>query len=202
MLGMRRFYEANMAMHNADVILAVGARFDDRVTNTPSKFCPGAKMVVIDIDPASISKTIAADVPIVGPCDSVLGDMLELMANCGGMAAMSTRPDTDILVAADRRLARSRRFVDETTLRHRHQYQWGKEAIEALYRITKGGTVTSDVGQHQMFAAQYYRFNKPRRWINSGGLGTMGFGLPAAMGVKLAFPDADVACVTGEGSSR
>jgi acetolactate synthase-1/2/3 large subunit len=201
MLGMHGFYEANMAMHNADVILAVGARFDDRVTNTPSKFCPGAKIIHIDIDPASISKTIAADVPIVGPCDSVLGDMLELI---GELRRDGSDVDKAALTSWWQQIDGWR---DHGGLWTKPRYDTStdlikpQEAIEALYRITKGEAfVTSDVGQHQMFAAQYYRFNKPRRWINSGGLGTMGFGLPAAMGVKLAFPDADVACVTGEGS--
>lgn len=201
MLGMHGFYEANMAMHNADVILAVGARFDDRVTNTTSKFCPGAKIIHIDIDPASISKTVAADVPIVGPCESVLSDMLELIAEL-------RREGATVDKAA---LANWWKQIDEwrehAGLWVRPRYDTStslikpQEAIEMLYRVTNGEAyVTSDVGQHQMFAAQYYRFNKPRRWINSGGLGTMGFGFPSAMGVKLAFPDADVACVTGEGS--
>ncbi len=201
MLGMHGHYEANMAMHHADVILAVGARFDDRVTNTPSKFCPSAKIIHVDIDPASISKTITADVPIVGPCDSVLHDMLELVGEL-------RREGADVDKVAQ---AAWWKQIDEW---REHAGLWVKprydtstnlikpqEAIDMLYRITNGDAfVTSDVGQHQMFAAQYYRFNKPRRWINSGGLGTMGFGFPAAMGVKLAFPDADVACVTGEGS--
>ena len=201
MLGMHGFYEANMVMHNADVILAVGARFDDRVTNTPSKFCPSAKIIHIDVDPASISKTVAADVPIVGPCDSVLSDMLELVNE-------QRREGADTDKAA---LTVWWKQIDEwrehAGLWVRPRYDTStnlikpQEAIEMLYRITNGEAyVTADVGQHQMFAAQYYRFNKPRRWINSGGLGTMGFGLPAAMGVKLAFPDTDVACVTGEGS--
>jgi len=201
MLGMHGFYEANMAMHNADVILAIGARFDDRVTNTTSKFCPGAKIIHVDIDPASISKTIAADVPIVGPCESVLSDMLELIAEL-------RREGASVDKAA---LANWWKQIDEwrehAGLWVRPRYDTStslikpQEAIEMLYRVTNGDAyVTSDVGQHQMFAAQYYRFNKPRRWINSGGLGTMGFGFPSAMGVKLAFPDADVACVTGEGS--
>ncbi len=201
MLGMHGFYEANKAMHDADVVLAIGARFDDRVTNTTSKFCPGAKIIHVDIDPTSISKTVPADVPIVGPVDSVLSDMLELIHE-------ARKDGGDVDRAA---LANWWKQIDEW-----REY-WGlwtkprydvnsplikpEAVIEALYRVTKGDAyITSDVGQHQMFAAQYYRFDKPRRWINSGGLGTMGFGFPAAMGVKLAFPDADVACVTGEGS--
>jgi acetolactate synthase-1/2/3 large subunit len=201
MLGMHGLYEANMAMHNADVILAVGARFDDRVTNTPSKFCPNAKIIHVDVDPASISKTIAADVPIVGPCDSVLGDMLELVNE---LRRDGSDVDKTALAAWWQQIDGWR---DHAGLWEKPRYDTStnlikpQEAIEALYRVTNGEAfVTSDVGQHQMFAAQYYRFNKPRRWINSGGLGTMGFGLPAAMGAKLAFPDADVACVTGEGS--
>jgi acetolactate synthase-1/2/3 large subunit len=201
MLGMHGLYEANMAMDEADVVLAVGARFDDRVTNTTSKFCPGAKIIHIDIDPAAISKTITADVPIVGPVDSVLSDMLELLAE-------ARREGAEIDKAA---LAQWWAKIDGW---REHAGLWTKPrydqssplikpqwVIETLFKVTNGDAyITSDVGQHQMFAAQYYRFNKPRRWINSGGLGTMGFGFPAAMGVKLAFPDADVACVTGEGS--
>ncbi len=201
MLGMHGFYEANMAMHHADVILAVGARFDDRVTNTVSKFCPSAKIIHIDIDPTSISKTVQADIPIVGPVHSVLTEML---AQIGQMRAKDADlPDTAAL-------ERWWQQIDEwraahglfTGRRYRESEQiMPQQVIESLYRATNGNAyVTSDVGQHQMFAAQYYRFDKPRRWINSGGLGTMGFGLPAAIGVKLAFPDADVACVTGEGS--
>lgn len=201
MLGMHGFYEANMAMHHADVILAVGARFDDRVTNTVSKFCPSAKIIHIDIDPTSISKTVQADIPIVGPVHSVLTEML---AQIGQMRAKDADlPDTAAL-------ERWWQQIDEwraahglfTGRRYRESEQiMPQQVIESLYRATNGNAyVTSDVGQHQMFAAQYYRFDKPRRWINSGGLGTMGFGLPAAIGVKLAFPEADVACVTGEGS--
>jgi acetolactate synthase-1/2/3 large subunit len=201
MLGMHGFYEANMAMHHSDVILAVGARFDDRVTNTVEKFCPGAKIIHIDVDPASISKTVSADVPIVGPVQSVLRDLIDQVKQ------LQDKGDS---VADDEALDRwwqqiegwrsehglwtGRRFKESDAI-------MPQEVIQSLYRATKGDAyVTSDVGQHQMFAAQYYKFDKPRRWINSGGLGTMGFGLPAAMGVKLAFPDMEVACVTGEGS--
>ncbi len=202
MLGMHGFYEANNAMHHSDVILAVGARFDDRVTNTPSKFCPNAKVIHIDIDPASISKTIAADVPIVGPVDTVLKDVLALVREM--RAKDSSLPDQKALANWWQQIDDWREVhglwtkprYDTTTDLIKPQ-----QVIEALCRVTKGEAyVTSDVGQHQMFAAQYYRFEQPRHWINSGGLGTMGFGLPAAMGAKLAFPDADVACVTGEGS--
>jgi len=202
MLGMHGFYEANMAMHNADVILAVGARFDDRVTNTVSKFCPGARIIHIDIDPASISKTVSAHIPIVGPVKAVLTDLLEQVKSTEGKAD-DTLPEPGAL---------ERWWTQIEEWRGKHGLLTGRrygesehimpqDVIRSLYRATNGEAyVTSDVGQHQMFAAQYYPFDKPRRWINSGGLGTMGFGLPAAMGVKLAFPEAEVACVTGEGS--
>ncbi|KGE04133.1 Acetolactate synthase large subunit [Pseudohaliea rubra DSM 19751] len=202
MLGMHGFYEANMAMHNADVILAVGARFDDRVTNTVSKFCPGARIIHIDIDPASISKTVSAHIPIVGPVKAVLTDLLEQVKSTQSKAE-ETLPDAGALARwwsqieewrSNHGLLTGRRYGES-------DYIMPQDVIRSLYRATDGDAyVTSDVGQHQMFAAQYYPFDKPRRWINSGGLGTMGFGLPAAMGVKLAFPEAEVACVTGEGS--
>src|SRR5690554_1468070 len=194
-LGMHGTYEANMAMHHSDLIIAIGARFDDRVTNATEKFCPGAKIIHVDIDPASISKTVEVDVPIVGPVDSVLKDMLALIKEA--KAAV----DEDALSAWWRQ-------IDEWRKVHGMRYHKDEngpikpqEVIEALYQVTKGDAyVTSDVGQHQMFAAQYYKFDKPNRWINSGGLGTMGFGLPAAMGIKLNFPGEEVVCVTGEGS--
>ena len=202
MLGMHGFYEANMAMHHSDVILAVGARFDDRVTNTVDKFCPGAKIIHIDVDPAAISKTVAADIPIVGPVKAVLADLL------AALRSLQDRAD-DALPDAG---ALDRWWTQINEWREQHGLWTGRrfaesehimpqEVIRSLYRVTQGKAfVTSDVGQHQMFAAQYYKFDEPRRWINSGGLGTMGFGLPAALGVKLAFPDDEVACVTGEGS--
>ncbi len=199
MLGMHGNYEANMAMHHADVILAVGARFDDRVTNTPSKFCPDAKIIHIDIDPAAISKTIRADIPIVGTVDSVLRDMLQLVKEG------KEKPDSAALKSWWKQLDEWRNEFGLYT-KPRHEASSGslikpQDVIKMLHKVTKGNAyITSDVGQHQMFAAQYYLFDKPRRWINSGGLGTMGFGLPAAMGVQMAFPDATVACVTGEGS--
>jgi acetolactate synthase-1/2/3 large subunit len=202
MLGMHGTYESNTAMHHADVILAVGVRFDDRVTNTVSKFCPSATIIHIDIDPASISKTVTVDIPIVGPVDSVLQDMLSQIEQ--SQSSDQSLPDTTAIASWWQQ-------IEEWRGKHglwtapRYDTESGlikpQQVIESLYRATKGEAyVTSDVGQHQMFAAQYYRFDEPRRWINSGGLGTMGFGLPAAMGVKLAFPDSDVACVTGEGS--
>ncbi len=201
MLGMHGFYEANMAMHHSDVILAVGARFDDRVTNTVAKFCPGAKVIHIDVDPTSISKTVTAHIPIVGPVQSVLTELLAQVDELRSKDA--SLPDS---VALDRWWQQIDEWRDKHGLLTGRRYAESEmimpqQVIESLYRATSGNAyVTSDVGQHQMFAAQYYRFDQPRRWINSGGLGTMGFGLPAAMGVKLAFPDMDVACVTGEGS--
>jgi len=202
MLGMHGFYEANMAMHHADVILAVGARLDDRVTNTVDKFCPGASIIHIDVDPTSISKTVMADIPIVGPADVVMGEMMALIEQY-----QVENPDLPDTVALDKWWQQIDQWRAAHGLWQAPRYETlpevikPQQVIESLYRVTRGEAfVTSDVGQHQMFAAQYYKFDKPRRWINSGGLGTMGFGLPSAMGVKLAFPDADVACVTGEGS--
>jgi acetolactate synthase-1/2/3 large subunit len=195
MLGMHGSYEANMVMHHADLILAVGARFDDRVTNAVDKFCPGARIVHIDIDPASISKTVEVDVPIVGPVDSVLKEMIALIKES------KEEVDAEALASwwaqiDEWKAFHGGRYVTDDTEKIKPQ-----QVIEALYRVTGGDAyVTSDVGQHQMFAAQYYKFDKPNRWINSGGLGTMGFGLPAAMGIKLNFPDEEVVCVTGEGS--
>ena len=195
MLGMHGSYEANMAMHNSDVILAVGARFDDRVTNAVNKFCPDAKIIHIDIDPSSISKTVTVDIPIVGPVDNVLDEFLEIIAEIG------QEPDAKAIESWWKQ-------IEEWRKRHGGEYEKNdngllkpQEAIEGLWEATKGDAyICSDVGQHQMFAAQYYKFDKPNRWINSGGLGTMGFGFPAAMGIKLNFPDEMVVCVTGEGS--
>jgi len=193
--GMHGSYEANMALHNSDLILSMGARFDDRVTNATEKFCPTARIIHVDIDPSSISKTIAADVPIVGPTKSVATEMLSLLDSA------KTGPDTE-------GLADWWQQINEWRKRHGGRYETNsngvlkpQQVIEALHKVTKGDAyICSDVGQHQMFAAQYYPFEKPNRWINSGGLGTMGFGFPAAMGVKLHYPDAEVVCVTGEGS--
>lgn len=202
MLGMHGTYEANNAMHHSDMILAIGARFDDRVTNTPGKFCPNAKIIHIDIDPTTIAKTIEVDIPIVGPVESVLTDLLKQVKEL--RVKESALPDGEALQSWWQQIDEWR---ENHGIYHSPRYDTDsglikpQQVIESLHRVTNGDAfVTSDVGQHQMFAAQYYRFNKPRRWINSGGLGTMGFGLPAAMGVKLAYPDADVACVTGEGS--
>jgi acetolactate synthase-1/2/3 large subunit len=194
MLGMHGTYEANMAMHESDVIIAIGARFDDRVTGKLDLFCPYAKIIHIDIDPASISKTVRVDIPIVGEVKPVLELMMEFIKDS------STKTNKKALELWWQQIAQWQavdclQFDRESPL-IKPQY-----VIEQLYDVTKGDAyVTSDVGQHQMWAAQYYPFDKPRRWINSGGLGTMGFGLPAAIGVKLAHPDADVACVTGEAS--
>jgi len=203
MLGMHGTYEANMAMHHADLIFAVGARFDDRVTNDPAQFSPDAKIVHIDIDPASISKIVRADIPIVGPVDSVLPELKRIVN--AEMARDPSRPDRAALAEWWERIARWRA---EHGLDHDQRHRNGaagsllpQQVVQAVYRATGGDAyVSSDVGQHQMFAAQYYLFDQPRRWINSGGLGTMGFGLPAAMGVQFAHPDAVVACITGEGS--
>ena len=194
MLGMHGTYEANMAMHESDVIIAIGARFDDRVTGKLDLFCPYAKIIHIDIDPASISKTVKVDVPIVGEVKPVLEQLIHLIKDS------KKKPDKKILDAWWQQIDEWRSIncleYDRTSPLIKPQY-----VIEQLYEVTKGDAyITSDVGQHQMWAAQYYRFDKPRRWINSGGLGTMGFGMPAAIGVKLAFPDAEVACVTGEAS--
>jgi len=196
MLGMHGTYEANMTMHEADVILAIGARFDDRVTNSNvRKFCPDATILHVDIDPASISKTITAHVPIVGPVVPVLKEMLELVD------ASKLKVDAVALKAWWERINHWRQRDSLKVTDSDNDVIKPQRAIQALYEVTNGDAyVTSDVGQHQMFAAQYYHFDKPRRWINSGGLGTMGFGLPAAMGVQMAFPEATVACVTGEGS--
>jgi acetolactate synthase-1/2/3 large subunit len=194
MLGMHGTYEANMAMHETDCLIAIGARFDDRVTGKIEHFCPHAQIIHVDVDPASISKTVKVDVPIVGPVGSVVADMLAYLRDSGGA------PDSDALAAwwtqiDDWRGMDCMRY-DRASPMIKPQF-----AVETLYKVTNGDLyLTSDVGQHQMFAAQFYPFDKPRRWINSGGLGTMGFGLPAAMGVQLAFPDAQVACISGEAS--
>jgi len=195
MLGMHGTYEANNAMQNADLILAVGARFDDRVTNDPAKFCPGARIIHIDIDPASISKTVRADIPIVGPVVQVLTDMIEAVKQ------LNIEPDQAAQQAWWKQVDEWR-AVDCLKIKPSDtELMKPQQVVEMLYKVTEGDAiVTSDVGQHQMFAALYYKYNRPRQWINSGGLGTMGFGLPAAMGAKMALPDENVVCVTGEGS--
>ncbi|TVP16142.1 acetolactate synthase 3 large subunit [Shewanella sp. KCT] len=195
MLGMHGCYEANMAMHNADLIFGIGVRFDDRTTNNVEKYCPNATILHIDIDPSSISKTVRVDIPIVGSADSVLDDMLALLDDEPSMKNDEGAIDywwSEI----NQWRSRNSLAYDKSSERIKPQ-----QVIETLHKLTNGDAyVASDVGQHQMFAALYYPFNKPRRWINSGGLGTMGFGLPAAMGVKMAMPDETVICVTGDGS--
>ncbi|WP_038174271.1 acetolactate synthase 3 large subunit [Vibrio pacinii] len=194
MLGMHGLYEANMAMHEADLIFGVGVRFDDRTTNNLEKYCPNAKVMHIDIDPSSISKNVKADVPIVGSADKVLQSMVNLLEEQG------SSNDQDALNRwwDNIQLWRDRQCLSYEKSPERIKPQ---QVIETLYKLTNGDAyVASDVGQHQMFAALYYPFNKPRRWINSGGLGTMGFGLPAGMGVKFAKPDEEVVVVTGDGS--
>jgi acetolactate synthase I/II/III large subunit len=195
MLGMHGTYEANMAMQHCDVLLAVGARFDDRVIGSPEHFAREQRKIIhIDVDPSSISKRVRVDVPIVGDVVSVLEDMLKLIR--GG----KERPSPEAMTAWWTQIELWR---SKDCLRYNRNGDIIKPqyVVEKLWEVTKGEAyVTSDVGQHQMWAAQFYRFEEPRRWINSGGLGTMGVGLPYAMGVQLAFPDAQVACVTGESS--
>ena len=194
MLGMHGTYEANMAVHHCDVLIAIGARFDDRVTGNLAKFCPTAKIVHVDIDPASISKNVVVDVPIVGSVKSVLDEMIPMIEAAGG----AKQPEALAAWWAQIEQWRSLRCLDFKTNGEIIKPQF---VVQKLWEITGGDAfVTSDVGQHQMWAAQYYGFDKPNRWINSGGLGTMGFGLPAALGVKFAYPEEEVVCVTGEGS--
>ncbi|HVS27046.1 MAG TPA: acetolactate synthase 3 catalytic subunit [Burkholderiales bacterium] len=195
MLGMHGTYEANMAMQHCDVLLAIGARFDDRVIGNPKHFYdPNRRIVHIDIDPSSISKRVKVDVPIVGNVKDVLEEMTKLLETS------KERPDAAAIKAwwAQIQQWKSRDCLkyDRASAIIKPQF-----VLEKLYEVTKGEAfVTSDVGQHQMWAAQFYKFDKPKRWINSGGLGTMGFGLPAAMGAQLANAGATVACVTGEAS--
>ncbi|AOA59219.1 acetolactate synthase 3 large subunit [Acinetobacter larvae] len=196
MLGMHGTYEANHAMHHADVILAVGARFDDRVTNNPRKFCPNARVIHIDIDPAAISKTIMAQIPIVGAVEPVLQEMLVQLKQMD-----VEKPNPEALAAWWEQINQWRKVhglayqrLDDGTMKP-------QQVVEALYKVTNGDAIiTSDVGQHQMFAALYYKYKRPRQWVNSGGLGTMGVGLPYAMAAKLAFPNEQVVCITGEAS--
>ncbi|CAJ0991232.1 acetolactate synthase 3 large subunit [Pantoea sp. Nvir] len=194
MLGMHGTYEANMAMHYADLIFAVGVRFDDRTTNNLDKYCPHATILHIDIDPTSISKTVVADIPIVGDAKQTLQQMLELLAQSETKQKLNGLRDWWKSIEGWR--SRKCLAFDHTSKAIKPQ-----AVIETIWRLTNGDAyVTSDVGQHQMFAALYYPFDKPRRWINSGGLGTMGFGLPAALGVKMALPNETVICITGDGS--
>jgi len=199
MLGMHGTYQANMAMHNADLIIAVGARFDDRITNTPEKFAPKAQIVHFDVDHSSVSKIIEADIAVFGQVKNSL-------------KSINAKLKSRISEINDSRLDEWRSQIAKWKDAHGLDHNLYKDssdknpilpqaAVQHIYHASNGNAyVTSDVGQHQMFAAQYYHFNEPRKWINSGGLGTMGFGLPAAMGVKLAYPDEDVICITGEGS--
>jgi len=194
MLGMHGTYEANMAMHECDVLFAVGARFDDRVTGDLAKFCPHSRIIHLDIDPTSIGKNVPAEIPIVGGVVTVLRDMIKMVK------ASKKHADREALAAWWKKIDAWREMnclnYDRNSKLIKPQY-----VVEKLYEITKGDAyVTSDVGQHQMWTAQFYKFDKPRRWINSGGLGTMGFGLPAAIGVQIAHPNELVVCVTGEAS--
>ncbi len=190
MLGMHGTYEANMAMHGSDCVVAIGSRFDDRITGNLEKFCPTAKFIHIDIDPSQISKNVVADIPIVGQTKQVLQALTD---------ELKDKQLDDISKWWSQ--IEDWRKVDSLAYAKSPGVIKPQSVIEVLYEVTEGkAVVTSDVGQHQMWAAQYYPFDEPRQWINSGGLGTMGFGLPAAMGAKLAQPEKDVACVTGEGS--
>ena len=199
MLGMHGTYQSNMAMHNADLIIAIGARFDDRITNTPDLFAPNAKIIHFDVDQSSVSKIIEANIAVFGQVKNSLRELnKQLKEKIDLINKSAVKPWLD--------------QIDEWTSLHGLNHELYKETsnnnmimpqsvVQHVYQITNGKAfVTSDVGQHQMFAAQNYHFDKPRYWINSGGLGTMGFGLPAAMGVKFAFPDEEVVCITGEGS--
>ncbi len=195
MLGMHGTYEANMAMQHCDVLIAIGARFDDRVIGNPEHFSSNARKIIhVDIDPSSISKRVKVDIPIVGDVKEVLREMIE------NLQTAEHGPDTAALADWWKQIEQWR-SRDCLAFDRESEIIKPQHVVETYWKLTDGEAfVCSDVGQHQMWAAQYYRFNKPRRWINSGGLGTMGFGLPAAMGVKMAHPDAEVACITGEGS--
>ncbi|MCT8829799.1 acetolactate synthase 3 large subunit [Glaesserella parasuis] len=191
MLGMHGTYEANNAMHESDLILGIGVRFDDRTTNNLAKYCPNAKVIHIDIDPTSISKTVPAYIPIVGDAKFVLEEFLALLGE-------------ENLAKGQSDLTAWWQQINEWKARQCLRFEQSdvikpQQVIQTIYKLTNGDAyIASDVGQHQMFAALHYPFDKPRRWINSGGLGTMGFGLPAAMGVKFAHPEATVVCVTGD----
>lgn len=191
MLGMHGTYEANMTMHHADVIFGIGVRFDDRTTNNLNKYCPNATILHIDIDPTSISKTVSAHIPIVGDAKHILKKMLELLKKEKKISSLKNWWNS----IEKWKKINSLKY-HEKSIKIKPQ-----TVITTLCKLTKGTSyITSDVGQHQMFTALYYQFNKPRHWINSGGLGTMGFGLPAALGVKLALPKETVICITGDGS--
>jgi len=194
MLGMHGTYQANCAMHESDLILGVGVRFDDRTTNNVKKYCPHAKVIQIDIDPTSISKNIPVAIPIVGSVDNVFGEFLALLQDENLVKSQSDL--TEWWQQIDEWKAKKCLEFDTTSQEIKPQ-----TVIETIYHLTKGDAyIASDVGQHQMFAALHYPFDEPRRWINSGGAGTMGFGLPAAIGVKFAHPESTVVCITGDGS--
>ncbi|WPC31659.1 acetolactate synthase 3 large subunit [Acinetobacter towneri] len=196
MLGMHGTYEANMTMHNADVILCIGARFDDRVTNNPAKFCPNAKVIHIDIDPATISKTIMAHIPIVGAVEPVLQEMLVQLKQLN-----VSKPNPEAIAAWWNQINEWRKVHGLKYDKPTDGTMKPQQVVEALDKVTNGDAIiTSDVGQHQMFGANYYKYKRPRQWLNSGGLGTMGVGLPYAMAAKLAYPDQQVVCITGEAS--
>lgn len=194
MLGMHGTYEANMAMHHCDVLVALGARFDDRITGTLETFCPNAKIIHVDVDPSSIAKNVPVDLPIVGQLQPVLAELNAIhKEKQGKLNEQALGKWWDQI--GEWRDMRSLDYVQSDVI-IKPQF-----VVEKLFEVTEGkAIVTSDVGQHQMWAAQYYPFDEPRQWLNSGGLGTMGFGLPAAMGAKIARPDRDVACITGDGS--
>jgi acetolactate synthase-1/2/3 large subunit len=199
MLGMHGTYQANMSMHNADLIIAIGARFDDRITNTPKLFAPNAKIIHLDVDYSSVSKIIEANIAVFGQVKNSLLEMIKLLE------AKKELIDSKKILPWKEQISD---WKSQHGLNHEmHLCETDDKPImpqavvQHLYNITNGKAfITSDVGQHQMFAAQYYHFDEPRKWINSGGLGTMGFGLPAAMGAKLAYPNDEVICITGEGS--
>ena len=199
MLGMHGTYQANMAMHNADLILAIGARFDDRITNTPEKFAPKAQIVHLDVDHSSVSKIIEADIAVFGQVKDSLQAINNLIKDRISELDISKFDDWHAQISE----WRSQHGLNHNLYKNNSNENpiLPQAAVQHIYQESKGKAfVTSDVGQHQMFAAQYYHFDEPRKWINSGGLGTMGFGLPSAMGVKLAYPDEEVICITGEGS--
>ena len=197
MLGMHGTYEANMVMSEADLIFNVGARFDDRITNNPKKFGLEAKKIHVDSDPSSIDKIINVDVALQGDAKLVLSQLCAEFKK-SELENADLKPWWKQINGWKQKHGLNHDMLD---LENQNEIILPQQVIQSLYKVTKGKAfITSDVGQHQMFAAQYYKFDEPRKWINSGGLGTMGFGLPSAMGVKFAFPDEDVACVTGEGS--
>ena len=197
MLGMHGTYEANMAMHEADLIFALGSRFDDRTTNNPQKYSLNAKKIHLDCDYGSIEKIINVDVSLNGDAKKILNQILNKID-----PKNIDKASIDLWNNEIRNWRETHGLNHDLLDKKFHQKQiLPQQVIQSLYKSTNGKAfITSDVGQHQMFAAQYYKFDEPRKWINSGGLGTMGFGLPSAMGVKFAFPDEDVVCVTGEGS--